>query len=538
MDTKSINNTYEVKGDGQGIQRISGYASVFNNIDSYGDIVLPGAFASAVANHAKRPIKLLSSHEMDAKELLGTIDVLKEDQRGLYFEASISQAPSAQDLAIKAKEGHLNEVSIGFFLKDHEYVKTATGENVRLIKSTELIEISLVSRAANPEAKVLQVKQEQTQSISTIESVSTNNNTGVVEMENKNEEIMNEMLKKLEALEKAANQPVNKIEEKAMVTPKVNKEEELEGLFFDLISGSISKSEYKREVERKALSSVIAQDGGLAVPTRLHDEIIQAQQRITKVEDFCRKLTGNGPLDILDYSFSPTWATHDDNGTISEASISSILGKNNLDPQDFAALVGLPKRLERRSFVNLQTLIANDYARAHRELKANKILAGSGHKEPLGIVTLLNNLATNTVTITALTNLDTGDLVNLEFKLEEQYRQNARFLVTKDALAKLRKLNDTANMPVWTRSLVAGQPATLMGYPLHEIGGSSLGVSSGDSCIVFGDMQKYFILEEKAFQVDVSNDYEFNKNKVSIRMVVSFDGMPVDWKAFAQVKLA
>ena len=528
-----------------GAKRLRGYASVFGNIDSYGDIIVKGAFTKTIRDFEIRNIKLFSSHNMDARELLGTVVILREDNVGLYFEAELSQAASAQDILIKAKEGHLDEVSIGFFIDDYEMIKK-DGLVIREIRAIDLIEISLVSRAANPKTKVLEVKNQ-----------GINPKKGEVEMdsEKKNdaetsEEKYAKLIANLEAkmdkLTSSLDEPVKKTFE--LEEPKTKEErsivdmkDEASALFMRYLQKDIGFREYERQVEEKALSSVIVENGGALIPVRLWDKIVEEKDRLNKLESRVTKVMGQGPLDILDFDFTPVWANHDDGGTIAETSISSILGKSTLDPQDYALLFTIPKKLQRRAMQSVETLLARRAALEFRTLKDNKIMQGSGHKEPLGILTFLDDssASTNTVAITALANLDYTAMVDMVYLLNEEYREGAIIVAHPKAVAVLRKIQSSSGGPIFQPVPISGDiPATILGYPLIESRAMEDGDTSGEACVMMGDLKQYYMLEEKDFALDVSEHVEFKTNKVALRMVVSFDGMPVDDKAFVRIAIA
>lgn len=96
---------------------ISGYAAVFGNMDKAHDILLKGCFFKSInergpQSQANDKIILLWMHDMS--EPLGFITELKEDDRGLYFEARIDEIELG-DRAIKQLEsGTLNQFSIGY----------------------------------------------------------------------------------------------------------------------------------------------------------------------------------------------------------------------------------------------------------------------------------------------------------------------------------------------------------------------------------------------------------------------------------------
>ena len=66
---------------------ISGYASVFGNVDSYGDIVVEGAFSGFLKRAAEsgKVIPVFYGHNMeDPKANIGGTIELREDGRGLF----------------------------------------------------------------------------------------------------------------------------------------------------------------------------------------------------------------------------------------------------------------------------------------------------------------------------------------------------------------------------------------------------------------------------------------------------------------------
>ena len=127
---------------------IEGYASVFGVVDSYNDIVVQGAFTNTLINDAKR-VKFCWQHNMD--DVIGKIIEMREDDRGLWFKAKISNTSKGKDVAILVEDNALDEVSFAYrtkkYLMDEE-------TDIRKLLEVELIEISLVTRAANPQAVI------------------------------------------------------------------------------------------------------------------------------------------------------------------------------------------------------------------------------------------------------------------------------------------------------------------------------------------------------------------------------------------------
>jgi uncharacterized protein len=132
----------------------SGYASVFNVIDSQRDEVHPGAFRDTLKARDV-PVKLLWQHHMDAP--IGVITALYEDVRGLYIEGQLLlEVAQARDAYALLKAGAVTGLSIGY--APRRYTRDPhTG--VRKLQAIDLVEVSLVTLPANAQAQVTVVKQ-------------------------------------------------------------------------------------------------------------------------------------------------------------------------------------------------------------------------------------------------------------------------------------------------------------------------------------------------------------------------------------------
>jgi len=170
---------------------IEGYGAYFGNVDSYGDVIKAGAFANFLASDDVKRIKLCWQHNFD--DVIGVIEEMKEDERGLWFRARISNTTLGKDAATLIEDGALNEFSIGYGVKAAEYPEDRAAGIDRILTDIYLYEISLVSRAANPKATLEETerKGEDTNNI--------NQNTIDMEKELKEQlESLQEEMKKLQ----------------------------------------------------------------------------------------------------------------------------------------------------------------------------------------------------------------------------------------------------------------------------------------------------------------------------------------------------
>lgn len=138
-------------GDPEGLI-ISGYAARFGNVDSYGDVIEPGAFSNSIAENGSR-VKFCFNHNFD--NVCGKVLELKEDSLGLYFKAEIIPTTLGKDIAKLIKAGALDEMSFMYRVKESYFTEGANGwKQIRHLKEVDVSEISVVGKAANDQAKI------------------------------------------------------------------------------------------------------------------------------------------------------------------------------------------------------------------------------------------------------------------------------------------------------------------------------------------------------------------------------------------------
>lgn len=146
-----------------------GYGSVFGVIDSYKEVVAPGAFTDSLSalKQQQRMPALLWQHR--SGEPIGVYTEMREDNIGLHVKGrlalkTVRGAEAHELLKMRALSG----LSIGFVTREDSYDKVA---GVRTLKKLDLWEVSLVTFPANDAARVSAVKTiEAIESLSDVES--------------------------------------------------------------------------------------------------------------------------------------------------------------------------------------------------------------------------------------------------------------------------------------------------------------------------------------------------------------------------------
>jgi HK97 family phage prohead protease len=144
----------------------NGYAAVFGNLDSHGDIIKPGAFTESLAEikASGRPVPLHLMHRVYGGDGLpiGVLPNLSEDDTGLKVtDGKISGMNTDMGRLIyeRAKDGAFGGLSIGYKVKPNGAILgKKAGEPKRVLTNLDLREISLVDSPSNALSRVDEIK--------------------------------------------------------------------------------------------------------------------------------------------------------------------------------------------------------------------------------------------------------------------------------------------------------------------------------------------------------------------------------------------
>ena len=142
--------------------KIKGYASTFGNLDRQRDVMVRGCFKKSIEKTGgKWPVKL--NHSID----IGMNLTAEEDDKGLYVESALYTGENAVDDAVKAvalvknaiRYDHQMGLSISGIVKQIAIVRDEeAGENYYEIRDFEMLEHSITSIPANPQASITSLK--------------------------------------------------------------------------------------------------------------------------------------------------------------------------------------------------------------------------------------------------------------------------------------------------------------------------------------------------------------------------------------------
>ena len=159
LENKQVDARLEVKEapDDKSILHIKAYALAFGNVDSWGDIILPGALDDFLKSDDADRMALCYQH--DRRVVIGKITAKGVDDYGMWIEADILPTTAGKDAAILLKSGAIKEFSIGYRTDRYRYEKREGYDyDIRILEAITVYEVSPVTIAANPSAIIVSAK--------------------------------------------------------------------------------------------------------------------------------------------------------------------------------------------------------------------------------------------------------------------------------------------------------------------------------------------------------------------------------------------
>lgn len=130
---------------------ISGYASLFGEVDQGGDIVERGAYGASLKRLQTSGIRVKLLWQHDPAQPIGVWDEVREDACGLFVKGRLlTETQKGREAAALIEAGAIDGLSIGY--RTVKADRDAKGR--RHLEELELWEVSLVTFPMLPQARV------------------------------------------------------------------------------------------------------------------------------------------------------------------------------------------------------------------------------------------------------------------------------------------------------------------------------------------------------------------------------------------------
>lgn len=348
-------------------------------------------------------------------------------------------------------------------------------------------------------------------------------------------------LEKIEAVEKTYETVVNarSAEDRTVETrASANEDEVRMSAFRALVSGRDLTSEQRALVTRDAQSTGVAADGGYAVPTSLHNELIKAAVVFGPMLDgsiFDVVTTSSGnPLNFATKASSRKARLIGENETA--ATIVNKLGQKTLNAYKLTTDVAVASReLLQDSAFNVEEWLVGDLAESYG-LGANEYLtSGTGSAQPAGIATAL---AADALVTSGSLAVSADDLIDLQYGVNAAYRSRGRYMFSSNMEKALRKVKDSTGNYIWAPGMTADAPATVFGktYVINDDMATGT-AAAGRVDAIFGDMKGYKVRISRALGITRLNELFALSDQIGWVGFTRIDGDVIQPAALKALKL-
>lgn len=145
---------------------------------------------------------------------------------------------------------------------------------------------------------------------------------------------------------------------------------------------------------------------------------------------------------------------------------------------------------------------------------------------PSGVAAAINDSSNNGV----------DALISMVYKLRAGHRRNATWLMNSLTTAAVRTLKDSEGRYLWAEPAAAGQPPTLLGYPVETDEGMP-DIGAGTFPIAFGDWKRGYLINDR-IGVRILRDPYTNKPYVHFYATKRVGGGLLDSNAIKLLKIA
>ncbi len=313
-------------------------------------------------------------------------------------------------------------------------------------------------------------------------------------------------------LSKPVNKPITEKPERAAAPEKTGR------------ASSAYKEDFGRHLRGKTplhnvLSESVDADGGYLVPEEFEHQIITGLDEANVIRSLAKVITTRHDRKIpisVGHSVA-TWTA--ENAAYTESN--PTFGQKQIDAFKLTDLVRVSMELLQDSEFDLESYIAEEFARAFGIAEEQAFCVGTGTNQPTGIFTA--NGGTVGVTAAAVNAITVDEVIDLIYSLKSPYRKNAKFLMNDATIPLLRKLKDNNGTYLWQPSVQAGQPDKLLGFEIYTSPYAPT-VAAGAFAIAFGDFKNYWIGDRMGRTVQRLNELYATNGQIGYVATERVDG--------------
>ena len=304
-------------------------------------------------------------------------------------------------------------------------------------------------------------------------------------------------------------------------TPQEKAQSEYSEAFLKFVRGGVDKASNHgpdavklRELESKSVNTLTGAAGGFAVPEEISRQILAREAVLSPVRQDVKvvQIGSSDYKELIDLNGAATeWLG--ETATRNETAAQTLRERT----PTMGTLSAKPKATEESlqdMFFDVQRWLVDGVALGMTQAEGIAVLTGNGTNKPTGMLNTAPSSITDPLTNSPQRSAEAleykplysgspqsfanGDgLLDMIYALRSGYRTNAKWAMNSLSAGSTRKLKDSQNAYIWQPSLAAGEPTTLLGYPVRYWEDLA-DISAGSLSFLFGDFARGYVMVDRA----------------------------------------
>ena len=232
-------------------------------------------------------------------------------------------------------------------------------------------------------------------------------------------------------------------------------------------------------------------EGGYLVSDEFERKLIEALEEesiFRQMATVIKTSNGDRKIPIVTSKGEAVWMDEEEQYTLSD----DAFGQASLSAFKLGTAIKVSEELLNDSVFDLPTYIAREFARRIGAKEEEAFFVGDGSGKPTGIFNATGGAEEGTTTAGA--NITFDDVMELFYSLRSPYRKKAVWVLNDSTVKALRKLKDGNGNYIWSPSVSAGLPDTILNRP-YKTSSYVPEIAAGAKCMAFGDFKYYWIAD-------------------------------------------
>jgi len=349
---------------------------------------------------------------------------------------------------------------------------------------------------------------------------------------------LNEKLGELDKLK-------SELQEELKAVKRPANEKQVDTAYKEAFVRFVRKGEEGQELRSKAAQVGVDADGGYAVPEELDRNVLELLKAVSPMRQVCSLITVGTPQYKRNVNLGGAGAGWVDETEARPETSTPKLTQVSADVHELYANPQATQQSLDDVYFNVESWLSEEVTRAFNAHEGKAFLAGSGVKQPKGLLTApmaeTGDASRPFGTLQSIRNGDEAQiksdaLLSLIYALQTGYQASARWMMATLTLAEVRKLKDSQGNYLWQPGLQAGQPSSLLGFGVVT-NEDMPPIGKDKQAVIFGDFARAYSIIDRIGTRMLRDPYT-HKPYVSFYTTKRVGGILLDTQAVKVLKMS